>query len=243
MMTASPLKKQLYSIGDVIQILSKEFPELSISKIRFLESEGLINPFRAPSGYRKFTNSDLNRIQYILELQNQHYLPLRVIKEHLEQIDSGEAEYISVKKSDPVAEKLHSRNSLENQLAKQLSTSAFLSREELVSICRISNETLDELIESGLVVLKKGKIRSSQIDVIKASLRLQSLGVPIKHLRTIKLAADREHNLAATITKPIRERKAKQSAQLADDTILDLLNEFTELRAALLAVLIKDDLS
>lgn len=242
-MTTSPVRKQLYSIGDVIQILSRDFPDLTISKIRFLESEGLINPFRAPSGYRKFTNSDLNRIQYILELQNQHYLPLRVIKEHLEQVDCGEAEYLEVNKTQSLASKLNGNNALENRLARLLSTSTLLSREEIRSICRVSDETLDELIESGMVTSIRGKISSLQIDVIKASARLQSLGVPIKHLRAIKLSADREHALAAVVTKPIRERKAKQSGQIADDTVLELLNEFTELRAALLAVLLKDELS
>ena len=72
-------------------ILRTEFPEISISKIRFLEAEGLITPQRAPSGYRRYTESDVERLRYVLSVQREHYLPLKVIREHLEQIDRGQA--------------------------------------------------------------------------------------------------------------------------------------------------------
>ena len=77
------------SIGQVLAKLRNEFPEVTISKIRFLESEGLIEPQRTPSGYRKFSNHDLDRLRYVLGVQRDHYLPLRVIKDHLEAIDRG----------------------------------------------------------------------------------------------------------------------------------------------------------
>ena len=78
------------SIGQVMAILRTEFPEISISKIRFLEAEGLLSPLRAPSGYRRYTESDLERLRYVLSAQREHYLPLKVIREHLEQIDRGQ---------------------------------------------------------------------------------------------------------------------------------------------------------
>ena len=71
-------------------ILRTEFPEVSISKIRFLEAEGLITPQRAPSGYRRYTESDVERLRYVLSVQREHYLPLKVIREHLEQLDRGQ---------------------------------------------------------------------------------------------------------------------------------------------------------
>src|ERR671921_1325958 len=79
------------SIGHVLGLLKGEFPDISISKIRFLESEGLISPRRAPSGYRRYTDADIERLRYVLSVQKSHYLPLRVIREHLEAMDRGES--------------------------------------------------------------------------------------------------------------------------------------------------------
>src|SRR5215210_4584238 len=79
------------SIGQVLAILRTDFPDVSISKIRFLEAEGLISPQRAPSGYRRYTESDVERLRYVLSVQREHYLPLKVIREHLEQVDRGQA--------------------------------------------------------------------------------------------------------------------------------------------------------
>src|SRR5918999_3635583 len=77
------------SIGEVLESVRHEFPDVSISKIRFLEAEGLINPERTPSGYRKFYDGDIARLRYILSLQRDHFLPLRVIRERLDQVDSN----------------------------------------------------------------------------------------------------------------------------------------------------------
>jgi len=75
------------SIGQVLALLRDDFPDVSISKIRFLESEGLIAPQRAASGYRRYAETDVDRLRYVLAVQREHYVPLKVIREHLEQID------------------------------------------------------------------------------------------------------------------------------------------------------------
>ena len=77
------------SIGEVLTKLRGDFADITISKIRFLESEGLIDPQRTPSGYRKFTGTDLERLRYVLLAQRDQYLPLRVIKENLDALDRG----------------------------------------------------------------------------------------------------------------------------------------------------------
>lgn len=74
-----------------MKTLKPDFPDLSISKIRFLESEGLLSPERAPSGYRKYSDSDVERLRYILTCQRDHFQPLRVIRDHLEMMDRGES--------------------------------------------------------------------------------------------------------------------------------------------------------
>ncbi len=80
----------LISIGSVLNTLRDEFPEVTISKIRFLESEGLIEPQRSPSGYRKFSQADVERLGHVLRMQRDHYLPLKVIREHLDALERGE---------------------------------------------------------------------------------------------------------------------------------------------------------
>ena len=78
-----------HSIGDVLGMLREEFPDITISKIRFLESQGLIDPERTPSGYRKFYDADVARLRWILHQQKEHFLPLKVIKGRLEQLELG----------------------------------------------------------------------------------------------------------------------------------------------------------
>src|SRR5262245_14665759 len=87
----APTETGLMSIGTVLNVLRDEFPEVTISKIRFLESEGLIEPRRTPSGYRKFSAADVERLGHVLRMQRDHYLPLKVIREHLDAVERGEA--------------------------------------------------------------------------------------------------------------------------------------------------------
>ncbi len=78
------------TIGEVLAVLRDDFPDVTISKIRYLESEDLVHPQRTPSGYRKFSRADVTRLRYVLTSQRDHYLPLRVIKDHLDALDRGE---------------------------------------------------------------------------------------------------------------------------------------------------------
>ena len=82
-------RSDLFTIGEVLNQVRSEFDDISISKIRFLEAEGLIIPARTKSGYRKFSSNDVEKLRYILRMQRDHYLPLKVIKEHIEAIDRG----------------------------------------------------------------------------------------------------------------------------------------------------------
>lgn len=89
------MPRSVRTIGQVMKTLKPDFPDLSISKIRFLESEGLLSPERAPSGYRKYSDSDVERLRYILTCQRDHFQPLRVIRDHLEMMDRGEEPPVS----------------------------------------------------------------------------------------------------------------------------------------------------
>ena len=84
-MTRAPTDRSHLSIGEVLSLLQDEFPDVTISKIRFLEAQGLLDPERTPSGYRKFYEADVDRLRYILREQKDNYLPLKVIKDRLDE--------------------------------------------------------------------------------------------------------------------------------------------------------------
>src|SRR5215831_7908060 len=87
---ASPRGEAMLSIGEVLGLLRPDFPDVTISKLRFLEAEGLVEPMRAPSGYRKYTAAHVDRLRFVLAAQRDRYLPLRVIREQIEAMDRGE---------------------------------------------------------------------------------------------------------------------------------------------------------
>ena len=133
------------NIGEVLDRLRPDFPGITIPKIRFLEDKGLIKPERTPAGYRKFTGEDVDRLRYILKMQRDHYLPLRVIGEHLDAIDRGlepppiEAVVPTVPKVALAADGLPSPESFSR------TDNVRLSRKELVKIAAVSVALLEQL--------------------------------------------------------------------------------------------------
>src|SRR3954471_8712000 len=144
------------NIGEVLDRLRPDFPGVTIPKIRFLEDKGLVKPERTPSGYRKFSTDDIERLRYVLRMQRDHYLPLRVIGEHLDAIDRG----MAPPPLDPVvptvpqvalaADGLPSAGSFERR------DHVRLSRKELLKIAEITEELLVELEQFGLVRARRG---------------------------------------------------------------------------------------
>ena len=132
------------SIGEVLTKLRGDFPDITISKIRFLESEGLIEPQRTPSGYRKFTAADLDRLRYVLLLQRDQYLPLRVIKENLEALDRG----LDPAPAGGVASPRPTLTTVDNSASPEsfgASSDLRLSREELLKASGLVDDQLVEL--------------------------------------------------------------------------------------------------
>ena len=130
------------SIGEVLVSVKAEFPDITISKIRFLESEGLIEPERTPSGYRKFYEKDLDRLKMILKMQRDEYLPLKVIKERLLQQESGEGELgeEAGEGEAPPADEL-----------AEAPTGLQMSIEEMSAATGVDKERIKELESYGLV--------------------------------------------------------------------------------------------
>ena len=202
---------QLRSIGTVLPILKTEFPDLTISKIRFLEGEGLVSPERAPSGYRRYSDEDVERLRYILRLQRDHYLPLKKIRERLELVDRGvEPEQVEAaelpplttpparsKKAAPVDDDVPVGGS-----GKPIQ----LTRRELIQVSGLSEATLVELERQQMVVPRRGTLFYGReaLMICVVARKMQAFGMDTRHLRAIKQAAEREAGMIEQAVLPMR---------------------------------------
>jgi DNA-binding transcriptional MerR regulator len=164
------------------------FPDITISKIRFLESEGLIEPQRTPSGYRKFTTTDLDRLRYVLLAQRDQYLPLKVIKENLDALDRGLQPATTRRRSITHAQRWGLPPSMESLLRLLLLNSQRmrLSREELLEgiwIGRLYN--LSELESFGLITIRGRHYDGDSLSVAKAVAEMAGFGIEPRHLAFI----------------------------------------------------------
>jgi DNA-binding transcriptional MerR regulator len=178
------------SIGQVLDELRVEFPDISPSKIRFLESEGLIQPLRSSSGYRRFAVADIERLRFILTAQRDEYLPLRVIKERLDVVDGIAADGSA---GEPPA--------------------LSMTRSELLSAARATEELLAELEDYGLV--RRARAYGSQaLSVVRAAALVAEYGIQPRHLRAVKAAAEREVSLVEQAVAPLTKQKGSREPAL-----------------------------
>ncbi|MGQ0465482.1 MAG: transcriptional regulator FtsR [Sporichthyaceae bacterium] len=206
---------ELLNIGEVYELLRADFPEVSISKIRFLESEGLVDPVRTPSGYRKFSAADIERLRYVLNAQKQ-YLPLKVIKDRLESRDAGD--------DSP-------------------EVPARLDREQMLAATGLTANALTALDDSGLLSRRRGGHYSAD-DVGIALLvgRLAAFGLEPRHLRAFKGAADRELGLIEQAAFPSGAAGTPEARAAARQTAAELIELCLALHAALLRTGVRRDL-
>jgi len=203
-MTDQPPRGQ-FGIGEVLAQLRPEFPDISTSKIRFLEAEGLIEPARSHSGYRRFSAPDIARLRYILTMQRDSYLPLRVIKERL--ADGGAGPGQQADDTDRIV--------------------ADLTRHQLLDAADISDAELTELEDYGLIRRVGRQYGRDALAVARAVAALHQYGVQARHLRAVKASADREANLVEQVVAPqlrqrgpgAREAAARTAWQIADLTL------------------------
>jgi DNA-binding transcriptional MerR regulator len=200
-------------------ILRTEFPEISISKIRFLEAEGLITPQRAPSGYRRYTESDVERLRYVLSVQREHYLPLKVIREHLEQIDRGQTPLglnQGAALGGGAAGGVQSQNSV---AAKQ---PVRLTRQELLDASGLTETALSELERTQILHTRRGTAHYGRdaLTLAIAARRLAEYGIDGRHLRAFKLSADREVGLVEQAIAPYVRRSGSNRDVPGDVTQL-----------------------
>ncbi|GAA3242307.1 MerR family transcriptional regulator [Streptomyces sp. XM83C] len=215
----------LMSIGTVLNVLRDEFPEVTISKIRFLESEGLIEPQRTPSGYRKFSPQDVERLARVLRMQRDHYLPLKVIREHLDAMERGEPVRLPALGRQ--------RDGDDGELSDR-PTAARIGRAQLLAAADICEQELEEWESYGLIApLEEGVYDAEAVTVATLIAQLGRFGIEPRHLRVMKAAADREAGLVDQVVAPLKRHRNPQTRTLAEERTKELAALTVKLHSAL----------
>ncbi len=212
------------SIGEVLARLRPDFPDVSISKIRYLESEGLVEPERTPSGYRKFSTADVERLRYILTAQRENYYPLKVIREHLDAMDRGLAPPggVPAQSARPAAPQVVLAHDPSDTVRADRAELR-LSRSELCDAAAIDDGLLTQIEGFGLVRPgTSGHYDATALLVAKTVGELAEYGVEPRHLRSVRTAADREIDLFAQVVAPMRRQRDAGAQARADETAREL---------------------
>jgi len=227
------------SIGEVLVNVKTEFPDITISKIRFLEAEGLIEPERTPSGYRKFYEQDVDRLKSILRMQRDEYLPLKVIKDRLVQEVSEDGELITPVSDDREAD-------AEEQLA-DAPTGLQMSIEEMSAATGVDRERIRELESYGLVS-SHGPESARYYDgddyiVLSVVKDFFKYGVEPRHLTMYKHFEEREASFFETIVLPQLRQRNPDARKVANASLADLAKASRKLKQALLRTNLRQYLS
>jgi DNA-binding transcriptional MerR regulator len=230
------------SIGEVLVAVKTEFPDITISKIRFLESEGLIDPERTPSGYRKFYSDDVERLRSILRMQRDEYLPLKVIKERLARTDAGEdadgLEIDAAVDGDGAA--------VVEELA-EAPTGLQMSLEEMSAATGVDRDRIKELESFGIVCTHgpEGARYYDGEDYIVLSIVKDFLrhGIEPRHLTMYKHFADRESSFFEALVAPTLRQRNPDARRTATQTLTDLSVTSRKFKQALLRNALRDHLT
>lgn len=236
------------SIGAVLELLRPDFPDVTISKIRFLEAEGLVTPQRAASGYRRFTAYDCARLRFILTAQRDHYLPLKVIRAQLDAQPDGELppfgspygvpRLVSV---GPIGEGGAAAAPGSGSDAAVPPTHVRLSREDLLERSGVDDALLTALLKTGVITTGPGGFFDEHAVVILQCARaLAEYGVEPRHLRAFRSAADRQSDLIAQIAGPVVKAGKAGARDRADDLAREVAALAITLHTSLVKSAVRD---
>ena len=209
----------LLSIGQVLARLSPEFPDLSPSKLRFLEERNLVTPSRTESGYRKFSPADLERLRLVLSMQRDYYLPLKVIRQYLEDLDAGK---------EPVLP-----GGATVQAPSMLAADRRLSKAELIKEAGANAMLLSDAISASLIVAGE-TYGEDALAVLRALVELQRSGIEPRHLRGFRAAAERELGLIESALTPVARRKDAASRAKVHDMAREIAGQLEVVRSSLI---------
>jgi DNA-binding transcriptional MerR regulator len=239
-----------HTIGEVLNRLKDEFDDITISKIRFLEAEGLISPDRTESGYRKFTGADIDRLRYVLRAQRDRYLPLKVIRDELDRVDAGlpldepaptpdpgligalgapgdDREPPSAAAADPPTERS------QPSLLAMGATDVALGLAELADAAGLETRQVQELRDHGL--LQGGaSFDGDDLRAARAAAALLEAGLEPRHLRMYRQFADRELALFQQLVTPLLRQRNPDSRKVAEEQVDELAAHGSTLHRCLL---------
>ncbi|WP_411698720.1 MerR family transcriptional regulator [Conyzicola sp.] len=208
----------LLSIGQVLAKLNPDFPDLTPSKLRFLEERQLITPARTDSGYRKFSTSDMDRLRFVLSMQRDHYLPLKVIRGYLDELDAGRQPELP---GGAV------------QAPSMLSAERRLTRDELVREAGANPMLLNDAVSASLIVAAD-TFGEDVLAVLKSLVELQRSGIEPRHLRGFRAAAERELGLIENALMPVARRKDASSRAKAAEMAREIASQLEIVRSSLI---------
>ncbi|GAA1339930.1 MerR family transcriptional regulator [Arthrobacter roseus] len=223
-----PGHRGVRNIGEVLTELREDFPRITASKIRFLEEKGLISPQRTAAGYRKYTAINIERLRFILALQRDQYLPLKVIKDYLDAIDRGERP-----ESLPEGVTVAPRGLTDNLAGELQAHSRSLGLEELMTEAGANADLVSDLCDYGLISNENGKFNEHALKVARACVQLRSHGIEPRHLRSFRAAADREVGLVERVVAPMASRRDVSSRAQAAETAREISDLCLGLHSAL----------
>ncbi len=234
-MKAERSYRNYMTIGDVIKTLAEEFPDVTLSKVRFLEAEGLIEPERTPSGYRRFYQEDLDKLRYILRLQRDHFVPLKVIRKRLEHFDPSETPENEAPEA-PQPPPLRAAKD-ENEL-ESLEGGLSLSLGDFVNATGMSEEEVSELEDYGLIhshPLPAGGSFFDEDDLMVAKIArdFAKFGIYARHLRMYKNFAEKEAGLFEQVVIPL-SRAGGESRKGVNQSLNDLAKLSRKLKQVML---------
>jgi DNA-binding transcriptional MerR regulator len=248
-MSGQPARGYL-GISEVLAELRPDYPDISVSKIRFLETEGLIAPARSPAGYRRFCGPDLDRLRFILTAQRDQYLPLRVIRERLARLDQQATDWPDARPPDPRQSDARQSGARQSDVrppdarppgtgyaspagspgwpaggghpaADPAGSGRLLSRRELVEAAGLSEALLTELETFGLLRRVGRQYGPEALEVARTAVALTSFGVEARHLRAVRAAAERETTMIESLVAPILRQRGAGARELASSTARD----------------------
>lgn len=234
------------SIGAVLDLLRGDFPDVTISKIRFLEAEGLVTPQRTASGYRRFTAYDCARLRFILTAQRDQYLPLKVIKAQLDAQPDGEipqtGSTYGVPRLVPVAEgEDDGGEGARPGVAGVAPTQVRLSREDLLVRSGVDEDTLGALLRNGIITAgPAGLFDEHSVVIAQCARALGDYGVEPRHLRAFRSAADRQSDLIAQIAGPVGKAGKAGARDRADDLAREVAALAITLHTSLIKSAVRD---
>lgn len=214
-----PGAPSLLSIGQVLARLNPEFPDLTPSKLRFLEERQLISPARTESGYRKFSPADLERLRFVLSMQRDHYLPLKVIRGYLDDLDAGR---------EPVLP-----GGAQVSSPSMLSSDRRLTRDELIREAGANAMLMSDAVSASLIV-PADHYGDEALSVLRALVELQRSGIEPRHLRGFRAAAERELGLIESALIPVARRKDPTSRAKAAELAREIAGQLEVVRSSLI---------